>query len=176
MKRSSCDMSNFMSMIDALSEKERVKALKSALRKAGNKVKERAISNLRKEVHSSRKLEKGIKVKVWKKTAGFRVTVGEGFYKSTRFTGGKTQIIINREVYDREVPVLMWLETGTKQRSMRRGSKYAKYFRHKQNTGKLREYGYMARAQEQMSGEVTSHLQDSIEIVITGIAKKHGCK
>lgn len=104
------DDSNLIRMIDELDAKHRAKALKAALRIAGNKVKKTAIKNLRQSINSNKKLEKGVKVKVWKRTAGFRVTVGDGFYKSKRFTGSTA----------REVPVLRWLDTGTKGRKTKK--------------------------------------------------------
>lgn len=166
MGQSSYNDSNLRAMIDELDGKNRVKALKASLRIAGNKVKKRAKGNLGLSVHGSSRLEDGLKLKVWKHRVGFTVTAGAGLYQSARFTGEAS----------RPVPVLRWLETGTKERRTRRKMKFFKGSKSGHQTGSLRKYGYMAKTLEQEAPSVTAYLHDSIEKTVKRIAKKHGCK
>ena len=60
-----------------LEPKERVKALKGGFRKVANRVKKTAINNLRAcAFQSDKDMEKGVRSMVFKKKAGFRVTIG----------------------------------------------------------------------------------------------------
>lgn len=160
------DDRNLQRMIDELDAKHRVKVLKGAFRIAGNKIKKTAIMNLRQSISSNKTLEKGVKVKVWKRTAGFRVTVGDGFYKSKRFTGYSA----------REVPVLRWLDTGTKGRKTKKKLRFFKGGKKSHSTGRLKSYGYMSRTLNQEESSVTAYLQDAVVKSVTRISKKYGCK
>ena len=59
-----------------LEPKRRVQALKGGFRREANQVRKTAINNLRSSINSSKDLEKGVRAIVFKRKAGFRVTVG----------------------------------------------------------------------------------------------------
>ena len=58
-----------------LEPKRRVQALKGGFRREANQVRKTAINNLRSSINSSKDLEKGVRAIVFKRKAGFRVTV-----------------------------------------------------------------------------------------------------
>ena len=166
MAKSSFDDTNLQRMISELDRKHHVKALKGALRIAGNTVKKTAVRKLQGSVHSSKGLEKGIKVKVWKRKAGFSVSISRGYYKSKRFTG----------TFAREVPVLLWLEAGTKVRRTKKKLRFSRGGRKSHSTGQLRSYGFMTATAMLEKTNVTDNLHEAINTSVTRITKKYGCK
>lgn len=166
MVKSSFDDANLQRMISELDRKHHVKALKGALRIAGNKVKKAAARKLQESVHSSKALEKGIKVKVWKRKAGFKVSISSGYYQSKRFTG----------TFAREVPVLLWLEAGTKARRTQKKLRFFSGGRKSHPTGRLTRYAFMTNTLESERSQVSDYLHEAINISVTRITKKYGCK
>lgn len=143
--------------------KNRQKALKGAFRKEANYVRKLAINNLRDRLRSNRDLEKGIRAIVFKKKAGFRVTVGTkrtakkdyGFHTNRR---GKTK------------PVLIWAELGTDWRSTRVG-----IGRKAKKTGRMRRFKFLGDAKEKAEPTVTNDIHEELRSQVIKIAKKHGC-
>lgn len=70
------DDSKLRGLFSEMDVKLRLKSLKGAFRREANKVRRTAINNLRADLDSNRDLEKGIRAIVFKRQAGFRVTVG----------------------------------------------------------------------------------------------------
>ena len=105
-----------------MDEKHRLKALKSAFRAEGNKVRKIAAGNLRSKMRSNRKLETCIRVVVSKKKPQFTVTVSpKGRTTRSGKNGGGRQAkgyYTNRRGFS--IPVLVWAEDGTKPRYTRR--------------------------------------------------------
>ena len=159
------DDTNLQKLFGELQPKQRIKAMRGAFRMAGNKVRKAVIDNLRESVNSNKTLEKGIKVMVWKKVAGFRVTVGNGKYKSRRYTGKNSK----------EVPVLRWLDTGTGVRKTKGSSRGFGLSKKGHSTGHLKRYGYMAKTKAQVASSVTGYIQESVIKSIKRTAKKYGC-
>lgn len=160
------DDSNLQKLFKELEPKQRVKTLRAAFRIAGNKVRKAAVSNIRQSLNSNKELEKGVKVKVWKRYAGFRVTVGSGYYQSKRFSGQ----------FARKVPVLRWADTGTDARKTKRKSALFGKGRKSHATGRVKRYGFMAKTLSQVESSVTGYIQDSVIMVVKRTAKKYGCR
>ena len=101
-----------------MDEKHRLKALKSAFRAEGNKVRKIAVGNLRSKMRSNRKLETCIRVVVSKKKPQFTVTASpKGRLTMSGKYGGGRQVkgyYTNRRGFS--VPVLVWAENGTQPR------------------------------------------------------------
>lgn len=177
------DDSNLVKMFEALSPARRVKALKSAFRSAGGKVKERAFANLQASLKSTRSkesartLKKGIRVIVFKQKAGFRVTIGS----RSAYTNSKGKKVkelgmhVNRR--GKHMPVLVWLEGGTAERYSRvtrRGGKRS--LLKKGYRGFVRATSFMHDTRSQMEGPITSEVRQAVIKTVTNTAKRYGCR
>ena len=70
------DDANLQRLFAAMDTQKRLKALKGAFRRQANLVRKTAINNLRGSIRSDKDLERGVRAIVFKRKAGFRVTVG----------------------------------------------------------------------------------------------------
>lgn len=102
----------------------------------------------------------------FQRTAGFSVSISRGYYKSKRFTG----------TFAREVPVLLWLERGTKSRRTKKKLRFFRGGRESHPTGRLRSYGFMTATALLEKANVTDNLHEAINTSVTRITKKYGCK
>lgn len=153
--------------------KHRKRALKGAFRREANQVRRTAINNLRSSLHSNRDLEKGIRAIVFKKAAGFRVTIGTK--KANRKTGkGEKGMHINRQGLKK--PVLIWAEGGTEQRKTKTKTRVFARERRGHNTGRMKRYGFMRKTQTDVRDKVTADLRNEIVESVTKTANKYGCK
>lgn len=177
-----------------MDEKHRLKALKSAFRAEGNKVRKIAAGNLRSKMRSNRKLETCIRVVVSKKKPQFTVTVSpKGRATRSGKNGGGRQAkgyYTNRRGFS--IPVLVWAEDGTKPRYTRRtaGNRggwlsgfdpmTGKRLRSKSSKGAYRgrmpAMGFMARTKVQAAPQVTDGLHEAVRAYTAKTAKKYGCK
>lgn len=153
--------------------KHRKRALKGAFRREANQVRRTAINNLRSSLHSNRDLEKGIRAIVFKKAAGFRVTIGTK--KANPKTGkGEKGMHINRQGLKK--PVLIWAEGGTEQRKTKTKTRVFVRERRDHNTGRMKRYGFMRKTQTDVRDKVTADLRNEIVESVTKTANKYGCK
>ena len=155
--------------------KHRKKALKGAFRREANQVRRTAVNNLRSSLRSNRDLEKGIRAIVFKKAAGFRVTIGTK--KANRKTGkGEKGMHLNR--WGLKKPVLIWAEGGTEQRKTKTKTKTRIFVRERKghNTGRMKRYGFMRKTQTDVRDKVTADLRNEIVESVTKTASKYGCK
>jgi len=124
------------------------------------------IRQLRSVRRSNRALEKGVRAIVYRKTAGFRVTVGT----SGRGPGAKGYYWSkgNR----REVPVLCWTDTGTDMRFTRGTARRSAH-----HTGRLDPPGMIIDNAVRAKGdEVTRDVMDGIERSCLRAAMRYGCR
>ena len=177
------DDSNLMKMFEELSPAKRVKALKHAFRRAGGQVKKRACSNLQAALKSARSnesartLKRGIQVIVFKKKAGFRVTIGSRA-SYTNAKGKKVKEVgmhVNRR--GQHKPVLVWLEGGTAERYSRVTRRDGKRTLQKKGyRGFVRATHFMHDTRNQMEGPITSEVRQAVIQAVTKTAKKYGCR
>lgn len=179
------DVSELEKLFSELSEKERVKAFKGAFRKGASRVRKAAIQDLRSKVNSNSAMEKGVRALVFKKTAGFRVTVGT---KNKRSKGkvvtagyyANRQVRKNPSKYSPR-PVLLWFEDGTRERMTKsNGGKHIKTWtkrsRSSHPTGRIDAAKFMVTARSRVESSVTNDLHNDIQEYVIRTAKKHGCK
>lgn len=167
------DDSNLQRLFAEMEPKKRLKALKSAFRREANYVRKVAISNLRASVKSNKDLEKGVRAVVFKKVAGFRVTVAPSARRNKRKGIIKTYGY-HKNRFGREKPVAMWLEMGAPIRKTK-GGKYAT--RQKpHSTGSLKSYGYLDKTKQITEDQTTGRLHDELVNSITKEAHKYGCR
>lgn len=153
--------------------KHRQKALKGAFRREAGLVRKTAINNLRSSLQSNRDLEKGIRAIVFKKAAGFRVTIGTK--KANRKTGkGEKGMHLNRQGLKK--PVLIWAEGGTEQRRTKTKTRIFVRERKGHNTGRMKRYAFMRQTKQDVADKVTADLHNEIEKSVIKTAKKYGCK
>lgn len=167
------DDTQLQKLFTEMDVKHRKRALKGAFRKEANQVRRTAINNLRSSLHSNRDLEKGIRAIVFKKAAGFRVTIGTK--KANRKTGkGEKGMHINRQGLKK--PVLIWAEGGTEQRKTKTKTRVFVRGRRGHNTGRMKRYGFMRKTQTDVRDKVTADLRNEIVESVTKTANKYGCK
>ncbi len=178
------DLNNpFADVWKALDAKEQRKAMRGAMRKEANNIKKAAQDAMSASgVGLGRKsdLRKSIYARVYPNKYGL------GFMASVT-PHGKRGIHTNR--YGKEKPVAMWLESGVPEKqSVRRvgkrihgwrtitrtGRKGRAYERSGHSTGKVKGYGFMAKAESQTASGVEDRLFDTLENNINKAARKHG--
>lgn len=167
------DDTQLQKLFTEMDVKHRKRALKGAFRREANQVRRTAINNLRSSLHSNRDLEKGIRAIVFKKAAGFRVTIGTK--KANRKTGkGEKGMHINRQGLKK--PVLIWAEGGTEQRKTKTKTRVFVRERRGHSTGRMKRYGFMRKTQTDVRDKVTADLRNEIVESVTKTANKYGCK
>ena len=154
-----------------LEPKQRLKALKGAFRKEVGRVRKTAINNLRDSIRSDRDLEKGVRAIVFKKQAGFRVTIGTR--KANK--NGKGEYGFHKNRQGLKKPVLIWAEEGTKQRKTKTQTKIFKRSRKGHPTGRMKRYGFMRQTRDEVTGSVTANIHKDVIDSVTKTAKKYGC-
>lgn len=169
----SYDCRNLQRLFEELTPKRRAQAIKGALRRAANTIRRVAVNNLRSSLNSNRDLERGVRAIVWKRQAGFRVTVGPK--AASRKTGkGERGYHTNRRGLKK--PVLMWAEDGTDSRRTKSKARIFTRSRKGHSTGRMKRYGFMARTKSETEANVTSMLHTEIINNVKRVAKKYGCK
>lgn len=171
------DDTNLQRMFAELDVRQRVKALKGAFRREASRVRKTAVNNMRASIGGDSEMERGVRAIVFKRKAGFRVTIGtkqansrgkgeRGFYIS-RKRRGKPEATGK--------PVLIWAEEGTKARHTKSKTRVFTRSRKGHNTGRMRRYGFMRKTLNEVQGTVTDSLHNEIINSITRTAKKYGC-
>lgn len=163
------DDTNLQHMFEAIQPKQRLKALRGAFRREANKFRRKAIKNLRSSIRSDRDLERGVRAIVFKRAAGFRVTVGPK--QANR--NGKGGRGFHQNQRGLKKPVLIWAEAGTEQRQTKSRIFWRKRKGH--STGRMKRYGFMAKTRDEISGSITESLRNEVINSIKKEAKKYGC-
>lgn len=170
--------------------KHRLKALKGAFRREANKVRKKALVNLRSSIRTDKDLEKGVRTVIMKRKAGFSVTIGtktmKGRYKGKRngvrrygrakSTWAGFSFHTNRQ--GKEKPVLIWAEGGTKWRRVKQRHRFminGKWVAAGKNRGFMKRYGFMKTTLDQVRESVTNDLQNELANSVKKVAKKYGC-
>lgn len=170
------DDSNLQRLFAELEPKRRVQAIKGGFRKEAAKVRKTAINNLRSSgIKSSKDLERGIRAVVFKRTAGFRVTVGTK--RAGKNGKGEAGYHTNRQGLKK--PILIWAEEGTAERRTKpkKGTRRrAARLRQAHSTGRMRRYGFMAQTLNDVRDTVTNDLHAMVIDNVTKVAEKYGCK
>ena len=166
---------NLQQLFADLEPKRRLQAIKGGFRKEANRVRKTAINNLRSSIRTDKDLEKGVRAIVFKRAAGFRVTVGTK--KAGKNGKGEAGFHTNRQGLKK--PVLIWAEDGTaerrtkpKQGTRRRASR----LRASHRTGRMKRYGFMAQTLSGVRDTVTANIHEMVTENVQKVAKKYGCK
>lgn len=153
--------------------KKRLKALKGAFRRGANRVRKTALNNLRGSIRTDKDLERGVRAVVFKRKAGFRVTIGT---KKAGKTGKEYGFHINRRGLKK--PVLIWAEAGTKWRrtkSKQRFKANGKWRTAGTHRGFMKRYGFMQKTAADVRDSVTDNLHNEVINSVRKVAKKYGC-
>ncbi len=176
------DLENpFSDVYRALDMKSQRKAMRSAMRREGNTLKKTAVMNLGQSGiggGTRRSLSSGVYVRTYPDRYGL------GFMVSVKPHGRRKGIHLTRQ--NKEKPVLMWAEDGTRnRRSGRRvssffrksrftGKRVRQYFRGGANRGKMRRYAFLAKTEEQTGDQVEGRLFDTFNKNLERAARKQG--
>lgn len=168
MAQSTYDDTNLQRLFAEMEPKRRLQALKGGFRREANQVRKTAVNNLRSTgIRTDKDMEKGVRALVFKRTAGFRVSVGT--------KGDKMGFHTNRR--GEKKPVLLWAEMGTKDRRTKNGGgKRASRHRAAHSTGRMRRYGFMEQTLNSVRDTVTDDLHKLVTENVEQVAKKYGCK
>ncbi len=153
--------------------KRRLQAIKGGFRREANQVRKTAVNNLRNSIRSDKDLEKGIRAIVFKRKAGFRVTVGTK--KANKQGKGEAGFHTNRQGVRK--PILIWAEDGTDgRRTKGNGGKRATRKRAAHSTGRMRRYGFMTQTLNGVRDSVTNNIHGLVTENVKKVAEKYGCK
>ncbi len=167
------DDTRLQQLFAELEPKRRLQAIKGGFRKETNRVRKTAINNLRSSIKSNKDLEKGVRAIVFKRKAGFRVTVGTK--RANKQGKGEAGFHTNRQGLKK--PVLIWAEDGTKERRTKgNGGKRAARLRSAHRTGKMKRYGFMTQTLNAVRGTVTNNIHQAVTENVQKVAEKYGCK
>lgn len=166
---------NLQRLFAELEPKRRLQAIKGGFRREANQVRKTAINNLRSSIKSSKDLEKGVRAIVFKRKAGFRVTVGTK--RAGKNGKGEAGFHTNRQGLKK--PVLIWAEEGTKERQTKpkKGTRRrAARLRASHRTGRMKRYGFMAQTLTSVRDTVTTNIHEMVAENVQKVAEKYGCK
>ncbi len=169
------DDKNLQRLFAELEPKRRLQAIKGGFRREANQVRKTAINNLRSSIQSNKDLEKGVRAIVFKRKAGFRVTVGTK--RAGKNGKGEAGFHTNRQGLKK--PVLIWAEEGTAERKTKpkQGTRRrAARLRASHRTGRMKRYGFMAQTLTSVRDTVTANIQKMVTENVEQVAKKYGCK
>lgn len=169
----SYDDSRLRRLFAEFEPKQRRKVFRDAFRRTGNKVRKVARRNLRgTKLHNAAKMTRNVRLVVFKRDAGFRVTAaGLKFKRNT----------MHRNRRGKERPVLQWAEPGTSPRYS--GKQRGRPGRRRRETlsssrryrGRMPRYGFIEKTRMQVEGTIGAELQKEINLQVDAIAKKYGC-
>ncbi len=166
---------NLQRLFAELEPKRRLQAIKGGFRKEANQVRKTAINNLRSSIQSNKDLEKGVRAILFKRKAGFRVTVGTK--RAGKNGKGEAGFHTNRQGLKK--PILIWAEEGTEERKTKpkQGTRRrAARLRASHRTGRMKRYGFMAQTLNSVRDTVTDNIHKMVTENIEQVAKKYGCK
>ena len=166
---------NLQRLFAELEPKRRLQAIKGGFRKEANQVRKTAINNLRSSIQSNKDLEKGVRAIVFKRKAGFRVTVGTK--RAGKNGKGEAGFHTNRQGLKK--PVLIWAEEGTAERKTKpkQGTRRrAARLRASHRTGRMKRYGFMAQTLTSVRDTVTNNIHEMVAENVQKVAEKYGCK
>lgn len=169
------DDRNLQQLFADLEPKRRLQAVKGGFRREANRVRKTAINNLRSSIRTDKDLEKGVRAIVFKRKAGFRVTVGTK--KAGKNGKGEAGFHTNRQGLKK--PILIWAEDGTEERKTKpkQGTRRrAARLRASHRTGRMKRYGFMAQTLSSVRDTVTANIHEMVTENVQKVAKKYGCK
>ena len=169
------DDRNLQQLFADLEPKRRLQAVKGGFRKEANRVRKTAINNLRSSIRTDKDLEEGVRAIVFKRKAGFRVTVGTK--KAGKNGKGEAGFHTNRQGLKK--PILIWAEDGTEERKTKpkQGTRRrAARLRASHRTGRMKRYGFMAQTLSSVRDTVTANIHEMVTENVQKVAKKYGCK
>ena len=152
--------------------------LRRSYRAVSKRVREIAIASARQKVRASNPadFERGIRAHIYSKGGGFMITVKSR--KAGKNGRGEKSMYAGRNYKKtkRRVPVQMWLEDGTEERSTRGKKRILRKRTKGKNRGKVKARGFLAEATPKMYQTATQDLYGEVENAVLKIANKNGIK
>lgn len=179
------DDSKFRALIAEFDEKQRKRMLRGSMRGMGNVFKsiaKRKFLSAASGLNKAEEISTGIRVCVWKRKAGFRVTIGPKTSRKRNRTGeemggDKCTLGSHRNRKGKLKPILMWVETGGSNRKTQRtvGSLFGKR-RKSHSTGTFQKHPFMEEAQREFCDKGPAMYKEKLKQSIIRTAKKYGAK
>lgn len=166
---------NLQRLFAELEPKRRLQAIKGGFRREANQVRKTAINNLRSSIQSNKDLEKGVRTVLFKRKAGFRVTVGTK--RAGKNGKGEAGFHTNRQGLKK--PILIWAEEGTEERKTKpkQGTRRrAARLRTSHRTGRMKRYGFMAQTLQSVRDTVMNDIHEMVTNNVKKVAEKYGCR
>ena len=173
----------FGDVYKALDLRSQRKAMKSAMRREGNRLKKTAATNLQTSgigQGTTRNLSRGIYTRVYPDR------YGAGFMVSVKPHRGNNVKGIHTNRKGNMKPVLMWAEDGTRNRRTGRrklsffsksrisGKRIRNYIRGGHSTGRMKRYAFMAKTEMQEETSVENNLFTTFQANLDKAARKQG--
>lgn len=155
--RSRYDDTRLVRLFEELDPKRRRQALKGAFRKAAFEVRNYARKGLKSEIEASKEVLKGIRGAVYRRSLGFRVTVGSK-------KGAKSR---------KEIVPLWMLGTRDRRRKLSKSLRKALLGKGG-STGRLKPRQFMDRAKAHAAPKAEKLIKDQILQQIEKTARKYG--
>lgn len=171
----------FAEVYRALDAKTQRRAMKSAMRREGNRLKKLAVSHLAGSgigQGTRRSLSTGIYVRTYPDRYGM------GFMVSVKPHGRRKGVHLNRQ--GMEKPVLMWAEEGTRMRRAGRragsffgrsrftGKKVRQYLRSGASRGRMRGYHFLSKTEQETAESVETNLFNNLSTNLERAARRQG--
>ncbi len=162
------DTTRLWGMLRELEPKRQVQALRGGFRKAAQEVRKTAVRNLESSGLKGdvREVAKGIRAVVYRKVAGFKVTVGTKKQKRADYSGMSSREANKAKARRRLRIVPLWAEGGTSPRSTSRGF----------SRGSMPAFGFMERTDRDTEGYVGEIIRRNVAENIDKTARKYGSK
>lgn len=145
------------------------RAMRSAYRAEGNKVRKDAVAALHAQGYTVKgnkvDFDKSISARVYSRLGGFMVTAAGNKRHKKGFH-------VNR--YGQTKPIVQWLDAGTKPRRTKTQTKIFKRARRGHFTGSITAGNFMADAENKARGYVVDDLEQQLEKKLNSQARKAG--
>lgn len=155
---------------ESLSPKQVTAAIRGGVRREANRVRKVVIRNIRGSLRSNHTLEKGVRVEMYKKIPGFRVTIRTKKHKGKRPKTSRQQTLEEAGL------VLLWNEEGTKPRKTKSRTKLWKRTRRGHYTGQLKGKQFVQRAYVSERNVIERNVFDEVKRNVEKALKKYGKK
>lgn len=174
------DDSRLMRMFEELEPKRRVQAMRGAFGQAAAVLRKEAVKNLRASgLKSNKHVEKGVRKVVWKKSLGFRVTIGTR-RKRVNYSGLSDSERKTKAHQAKDAIVPLWAEGGTGQRRTTKYNRFCGFTWARigkgRRTGAMPVFRFMDKTKETFGPEVERTLKEKIVGNIEKTALKYGGK
>lgn len=164
------DTRRLWEMLQELEPKRQAQALRGGIRRAASEVRRAAVRNLKGSgLNAPAEVQKGIRTVVYKRIAGFKVTVGTKKRRATSYAGMSRGEANKAKARNRLPIVPLWAEGGTVERRTGGG-----WFSRGKRRGRMPAYGFMEKTKRETGDSVAATIGRNMESNIEKTVRKYG--